>query len=154
MSETTPPSLPKSVLFVCNMNSVRSPMAAMLFDRLSGSSVPCDSAGLYQGWRDPFTDIVLKEAGLSLGDREAKTLADIDLSRFDLVIALTPEAAGEVRRLTAAERVKYWEVSNPSTAAGGEEAVIAAYRDVRNDLEERIRQRFGFAAPDPSAKTA
>lgn len=134
---------PRSVLFVCNMNSVRSPMAACQFKAIFGAHIHVDSAGLYPGWRDPFTDSVLSEIQLSLGDSQAKTLSAINLDDFDLIVALTPEVTGEIRRLVAKEKLEFWPIDNPSTVAGGEEAVLTAYRAVRDEIAGKIRSRFG-----------
>ncbi|MEO1149751.1 MAG: low molecular weight phosphatase family protein [Pseudomonadota bacterium] len=133
---------PQSVLFICNMNSVRSPMAACLMASIVRGDMHIDSAGLYPGWRDPFTDTVLSELDMSLGTSQAKTLAAIDLEDFDLVVALTPEVVGEVRRLIPKERLEFWPIDNPSTVAGGEAAVLTAYRSVRDEIAGKIRERF------------
>lgn len=129
-------------------------MAACQFKAIYGTQIRTDSAGLYPGWRDPFTDIVLSEINLSLGESQAKTLSAIDLNDFDLIIALTPEVTGEVRRLVAKEKLEFWPIDNPSTAAGGQEAVLTAYRAVRDEIATKIRNRFGSPASDPSLSTS
>lgn len=132
----------KSVLFVCNLNSVRSPMAAAILANDSRGLVRVDSAGVYEGGPDPFVEGVLGEIGVTLGDYEPKAVGGIRLDAFDVVIALTPEAAAEVRRVLPRERIEYWPIDNPSDASGGRESLLAAYRAVRDDLRARIRQRF------------
>jgi protein-tyrosine-phosphatase len=137
----------KSVLFLCNMNSVRSPMAAALLARRRGGAMRIDSAGVYQGGFDPFIEAVLAEEGVSLKGYEPKSMADIDIEAFDLIVALTPEAAEEARRLVP-DRVEFWPVDNPSEARGGRDALMDAYRAVRDDLSARLRRRF----PEPKEK--
>jgi protein-tyrosine-phosphatase len=132
----------KKVLFVCNLNSVRSPMAAAILANEPGAGVVVDSAGVYEGGADPFVASVLDEIGVSLGDYEPKALSDIDASRFDIVIALTPEAAAEARRLVPANRIEFWPIDNPSDERGGDDALFGAYRAVRDELAARIRARF------------
>ncbi len=132
----------KKVLFVCNMNSVRSPMAAAILANEPGARTLVDSAGVYEGGADPFVASVLDEIGVSLGDYEPKALSDIDVSRFDLVVALTPEAAAEARRLVPANRIEFWPIDNPSDVRGGDDALFSAYRAVRDELAARIRARF------------
>ncbi len=132
----------KSVLFVCNLNSVRSPMAAAILTGLAGGAIMVDSAGVYEGGLDPFVESVLGEIGMSLGDYEPKAVSDIRLESFDLVIALTPEAAAEVRRLLPRERIEFWPIENPSDVRGDREALMDAYRSVRDELRARIRVRF------------
>ena len=46
MPADAPPSLPGAVLFACNFNQVRSPMAEGLLKRLVGDRVYVDSCGL------------------------------------------------------------------------------------------------------------
>ena len=131
----------KSVLFVCNMNSVRSPMAAAILASEARGALDVDSAGVYEGL-DPFVESVLGEIGMSLGDYEPKAVSDIRLDGFDLVIALTPEAAAEIRRFLPRERIEFWPIENPSDVRGDRNALLDAYRSVRDELRGRIRVRF------------
>ena len=131
-----------SVLFACNMNSVRSPMAAALLRLEGGPGARIDSAGVYEGGLDPFAEIVMRELGASLESHEPKTLANTDLSGFGAIIALTPEAAVEARRLAPDKTVEFWDLENPSEAHGGRDAIVDAYRRVRDDLVRKLRDRF------------
>ncbi len=135
----------KSVLFACNMNSVRSPMAAALLRKAAGGRMRIDSGGVHEGALDPFVEIVLAEIGVTLEGHEPKTMHTIDPARFDVVIALTPEAAAELRRTLTRERIEFWDIANPSESAGGREALLAAYRSVRDDLKRRLDARFPAA---------
>jgi len=132
----------KSVLFVCNMNSVRSPMAAAILKSAAEDALRVDSAGVYEGGLDPFVESVLGEIGMSLGNYEPKAVEDIKADSFDLVIALTPEAAAELRRHVPRERIEFWPIENPSDVRGGRDALLDAYRAVRDELRGRIRVRF------------
>jgi protein-tyrosine-phosphatase len=137
----------KSVLFVCNMNSVRSPMAAAILQSMG--AVRVDSAGVYEGGLDPFVEGVLGEIGMSLGDYEPKSVSDVRPETFDLIVALTPEAAEEARRFAPRERIEYWPIDNPSDVRGGREALLDAYRAVRDELRGRIRARFPVQKENP-----
>ncbi len=132
----------KSVLFVCNMNSVRSPMAAAILANEAQGAIRVDSAGVYEGGLDPFVESVLGEIGISLGDYEPKAVGDIRLDEFDLVIALTPEAAAEIRRYLPRERIEFWPIENPSEVRGDRNSLLDAYRSVRDELRGRMRVRF------------
>lgn len=132
----------RKILFACNLNSVRSPMAAAMLRAEAGPRIEVDSAGVYEGGLDPFVGQVLDEIGVTLDGHEPKAMNALDLSRFDLAIALTPEAAGEARRFLPRERIEYWDIENPSEERGGMEAVLAAYRRVRDEIGERLRTKF------------
>ncbi len=74
---------------------------------------------------------------------------DLEDSSFDLVISLSPEAhhrALELTRTMAIE-AEYWPTMDPSITAGSREQILDSYREVRDQLVRRIKQRFGsFAA--------
>jgi protein-tyrosine-phosphatase len=140
-----PPGRPGSVLFVCAMNAIRSPMAEHLTKKLFGQSIYVQSAGVEEGRADPFMVAALAEAGIDVGKHLPRTLDEIGDTYFDLIVTLSPEAhhrALQMARAAAAE-VEYWPTMDPSTVAGNREQVLAAYRQVRDALERKIRSRFG-----------
>lgn len=141
--------LPRSVLFLCGMNAIRSPMAEVLARQVLPGDVFVASAGVRAGQRDPFVDAVLEERGLQLGLRQPQRLEDMEDDYFDLIVTLAPEAhhaALELTRSMAVE-VEYWPTPDPSSATGTRERIMEAYRDVRDRLEARIEARFGPNAP-------
>jgi protein-tyrosine-phosphatase len=146
-------NLPASVLFLCGMNAVRSPMAEELARTVLPRSVFIASAGVRAGERDPFVDAVLAESGLSLGERQPRTLDDLEDAYFDVIITLSPEAhhaALELTRTHAVE-VEYWPTADPTDARGTREQILAAYRAVRDRLAARLKDRFGGARQAESA---
>lgn len=137
-------ALPRSILFVCGMNAVRSPMAELLARKMLPNTTFVSSAGVRVGERDPFVDAVLAEDGLSLNDRLPRTMEDLEDDYFDLIVTLAPEAhhaALELTRSMAVE-VEYWPTADPTTIAGTRDQILAAYRDVRERLKARITKRF------------
>ena len=141
---------PGSILFLCGMNAVRSPMAEALARTVLPRSVFLASAGVRDGERDPFVDAVLDEKGLSLGDRRPRRLDELDDAYFDLIVTLAPEAHHAALELTRAQavEVEYWPTADPTTVTGARDQILAAYRDVRDRLETRIRQRFAEKAAE------
>jgi protein-tyrosine-phosphatase len=145
--------LPGAVLFACNFNRVRSPMAEGLMKRLYGARVFVDSVGLRArtaGWEgaadvDPFTVSVMDELGVDLTGHRPKTFDDLEDQSFDLVISLTPEAHHRAVEMTRgrATDVEYWPTFDPTLAGGARAQVLSAYREVRDALEARLRARFG-----------
>lgn len=142
--------LPDAVLFACNLNRVRSPMAEALLKRLLGDRVFVDSCGLRapadedDGGVDPLAAEVMRELGLDLAEHRAKTFDELDDDSFDLVISLTPEAqhrAVEMARGRASE-IEYWPTFDPTLAEGSRESRLEAYRQVRDALAARIAERF------------
>ncbi|MGS1094411.1 arsenate-mycothiol transferase ArsC [Aquamicrobium terrae] len=129
---------------MCGMNAVRSPMAEMLARRMLPSGIFVASAGVHAGERDPFVDAVLEEEGLSLGEREPRAMDEVEDAFFDLIVTLSPQAhhmAMELTRTMAVD-VEYWPTFDPTSITGTREQRLAAYRDVREHLKERIAKRF------------
>jgi protein-tyrosine-phosphatase len=135
---------PRSVLFVCNLNRVRSPMAAALLARAAKGMV-VDSCGLAPADEiDPFAWAAMSEIGLDLGEHVPKAFGDLDPTAFELVISLTPEAHryAEERFQGSGVALDCWEVDDPTVVEGSRDQRMAAYRAVRDALRRRLNQRF------------
>ncbi len=147
----TPPRSvrPQAVLFACGLNSVRSPMAAGLFRQTMGKGVYVASAGVRKDELDPFAVAVLDEHGIDIARHKPITfeeLEDLEGLNFDLIVTLSPEAhhkALDLTRTIAAD-VEYWPTPDPTAVEGSREQRLEAYRDVRDQLLGRIKDRFGW----------
>lgn len=142
---------PQAVLFACGLNSVRSPMAAGLFKRFFGSAFYVSSAGVRKDELDPFAVAVLDEIGVDISRHRPMTfdeLEDWEGLNFDLIVTLAPEAHHKALDLirTIAAEVEYWPTPDPTAIEGTREQRLAAYRQVRDQLAERIKARFGWRA--------
>ena len=137
----------QSVLFLCGMNSVRSPMAEALARHYFGKSIYVQSAGVRKGDADPFMVAVLDEIGISAAKHKARTLEELEEwegVNFDLIVTLAPEAhhaALELTRTLAAD-VEYWPTSDPTIFQGSREQRLEAYREIRDGLARRITSRL------------
>jgi len=142
-----PASQPQAVLFACGMNSVRSPMAAALLKQMLGTSLYVGSAGVRKGELDAFAVAAMEEIGIDIKTHRPVTfeeLDDLEGLNFDLIVTLSPEAhhkALELTRTLAAD-VEYWPTADPTAIEGSREQRMNAYRDVRDQLLRRIRERF------------
>jgi protein-tyrosine-phosphatase len=146
-SQNRPSDRPLAVLFACGLNSVRSPMAAALFQQIFGRAIYVGSAGVRKGELDPFAVAVMDEIGLDISRHKPVTFEEIEEwegLNFDLIVTLAPEAhhrALEITRTNAID-VEYWPTADPSAVEGSREQRLDAYRDVRDQILARIRQRF------------
>jgi protein-tyrosine-phosphatase len=140
---------PQAVLFACGLNTVRSPMAAGLFGRMFGGSTYVNSAGVRKGETDPFAVAVLDELGIDIAKHKPTTfeeLEDWEGLNFDLIVTLSPEAHHRALELTrtAAVDVEYWPTPDPTDIGDSREQKLDAYREVREMLAKRIRERFAW----------
>jgi protein-tyrosine-phosphatase len=140
---------PQAVLFACGLNSVRSPMAAGLFRQLYRRSAYVASAGVRKGELDPFAVAAMEEAGIDIARHKPVTFEELEEYEglnFDLIVTLSPEAhhkALELTRTLAAD-VEYWPTPDPTVAEGSREQRLDAYRDVRDMLMRRVKERFAW----------
>jgi protein-tyrosine-phosphatase len=142
------------VLFACALNAVRSPMAAAILQHLAGDRIHVASAGVRAGLSDPYAVAVMDEIGIDISDHEPMALKDLETDAFDLIVTLSPEAhhhGVELTRVIPAE-VEYWPTPDATALieSGTREEVLDAYRDVRDSLFRRIKQRFQPAGGGPT----
>ncbi|MGK2922588.1 MAG: arsenate reductase ArsC [Methyloceanibacter sp.] len=139
--------LPGAVLFACSRNAVRSPMAAAILKHLAGKRIYVDSAGVRPGEPDPFAIAVMEEMGVDMSRHEPASIGDLHDLSFDLVVTLAPEAQHKALELAHgyAVDVEYWPTPDPTLASGSREQILDAYRDVRDRLFAKIKQRFRLA---------
>jgi protein-tyrosine-phosphatase len=137
----------QSVLFMCAQNAVRSPMAEAMAKHFFGKSIYVQSAGARRGEVDGFMLTVLDEIGIDAHKHKPKSIEELEEwegLNFDLIISLSPEAhhkALDLTRTVAAD-VEYWPTIDPTVVQGSREQVLEAYREVRDGLMQRIKDRL------------
>lgn len=139
--------VPASVLFVCNLNAVRSPMAEGLMKHLFGHQIFINSVGVREAeGPDPFMIAVMDEIGIDMSHHRPKTFDDLEdaAEGYDLVVTLSPEAHHRAIELTryAALEVEFWMTFDPTSVEGSRETILEAYREVREHIRQRIAERF------------
>lgn len=137
--------LPGAVLFACSENVVRSPMASGLMKHFYGWQLFVQSAGVRAGEPDAFAIEVMDELGIDISIHKPISIDDLFDTSFDVVISLSPEAhhkALEMTRTMAVE-CEYWATFDASLAEGNRDQRLNAYRQVRDQLSKKIRDRFG-----------
>jgi protein-tyrosine-phosphatase len=146
-AHSSPVVYPGAVLFCCTLNALRSPMAAAMLRQLHGQRIYVDSVGVRAGELDGFAVSVMDEFGIDITKHKPRTFEDLEDSSFDLIISLSPEAqhkAVEMTRTMACD-VEFWNTFDPSIVEGSREQRMEVYRDVRDGLMQRIRERFPVA---------
>lgn len=137
--------LPSSVLFACTENAVRSPMAEAILKHLAGKRLYVDSVGLRAGTLDPMAIEVLREIGIDASRHKPKTFDQLEDGFYDLIVTLSPEAqhrAVELTRTMACD-VEFWNTFDPTIVEGTRAQRLDAFRQVRDTLFRRIKERFG-----------
>ncbi|MDH5797673.1 MAG: low molecular weight phosphatase family protein [Paracoccaceae bacterium] len=144
-------AIPNSVLFCCDHNAVRSPMAEGLMKKFYGQDVYVQSAGVRNDLEiDGFAIAVCEELGVELSRHRARTFEEMqqwgdDLSGFDLVVALSPASQRQALELTRFYHldVEYWPILDPTGIGENRETKLNAYRQTRDQIKKRMLERFG-----------
>lgn len=137
--------MPSSVLFACDQNTVRSPIAEAICKVRFGTRIYVDSVGVRAGeGPDPFAIAVMDEVGIDLSRHAPKTFEDLHDTSFDWIVSLSPaaqHAAVELTRTMACELV-FWHTLEATSVRGSRETILEAYREVRDSLTRRIEAAF------------
>ncbi|MCK0095614.1 low molecular weight phosphatase family protein [Yoonia sp. F2084L] len=143
--------LPQSVLFCCDHNSVRSPMAEGIMKQLYGTECYIQSVGVKNDLEiDGFSIAVCAEIGVELSRHRSRSFDEMedwgdDLSSFDLVLALSPASQRRALDLTQFYHldVEYWPILDPTGLGDSREARLALYRQARDQIKDRLVARWG-----------
>ncbi|MEM9755890.1 MAG: low molecular weight phosphatase family protein [Pseudomonadota bacterium] len=144
---------PSSVLFCCDYNSIRSPMAEGLMKQFYGHRAYVQSAGVKHDLEiDGFAVAVCAEIGVALERHRVRSFDEMqqwgdDLSGFDLIVALSPASQRRALDLTRHYHldVEYWQILDPSGLGETRDAKLAAYRQTRQQISDQMLTRFGPA---------
>ena len=143
-------ALPGSVLFCCDHNAVRSPMAEGLLKQLHGTRVFVQSAGVRGDMEiDGFMITVAAEIGIDITKHNSRSFQQMedwgeDVDSFDRIIALSPAAQRHALEYTREFHVdvSYWPTLDPTGLGENREDKLASYRQTRDQLKQRILDEF------------
>lgn len=143
--------LPNAVLFCCDHNATRSPMAEGMMKQFYGREVYVQSVGVKADLdTDGFAIAVCAEIGVNLERHQARSFHELkemgdDLGGFDLVIALSPASYHQALDLTRFYHieVEHWAIMDPTGLGEGREARLHYYRQTRDQIRDHILARFG-----------
>ncbi|SDX33598.1 low molecular weight phosphatase family protein [Litoreibacter albidus] len=142
---------PQSVLFCCDHNAVRSPMAEGLMKKFYGTDIYIQSAGVKNDLDvDGFAVAVCQEMDVELSRHRTRSFEEMqewgdDLSGFDLIVSLSPASQRLALELTQIYHltVEYWPILDPTGLGEGREEKLNSYRMARDQIKDRILGRFG-----------
>ena len=150
--------LPQSVLFCCDHNAVRSPMAEGIMKKFYGKQTYIQSVGVKNDLEiDGFAVAVCAEMGVELARHRSRSFDEMqdwgdDLGSFDLVLALSPASQRRALDLTRLNHltVEYWPILDPTGLGEGREERLASYRKTRDMIVQRLTDRWGPPVVPPA----
>lgn len=128
----------QKVLFLCTGNSARSQLAEAIVNARYGGEWQAYSAGTKPaGSVHPLAIQVLSEAGI-LHVGRSKTVDEFRDSAFDLVVTVCDNAAEECPLWLGTGKRVHLGYPDPAQAQGSEEERLNAFRQVRDDMLEKL----------------
>jgi arsenate reductase len=126
-------------------------MAEGLMKKFYGHDCYVQSAGVFSDLDiDGFSIAVCAELGIELHRHRSRSFDEMqewgdDLSGFDLVIALSPASQRRALDLTRIYHleVEYWPILDPTDLGNSRADKLAAYRQARDQIKDRMLARFG-----------
>lgn len=134
------------VLFICTGNTARSQMAQALLEKYAGERYDVTSAGLEPGTLNPLTVKVLEEAGVRTDHLEVKGTTPLLKEHFNYVITVCDRAEQNCPIFPHALYRESWPFEDPAAATGTEEERLAAFRRVRDQIDEKVQSWVALRA--------
>jgi len=143
--------LPGAILFCCDHNAVRSPLAEGVMKRFHGRSVFVQSAGVVHDLEiDGFMIAAAAEIGVDISRHKPRSFDEMeewgdDIAAYDIIVALSPGAQRRALEYTRhyAIEIAYWPTLDPTGIGETREQRLDAYRQTRDQIVARIRSDFG-----------
>jgi len=132
----------KRVLFLCTGNSARSQMAEGLLRHHADDQFEVFSAGLEAKGINPYTIRAMDEIGIDIrGQRSKDTSEYMGRMFFHYVITVCGNADKSCpQALWAQGGLKlHWPFEDPAVATGTDEEILAAFREIRDQIDARIK---------------
>lgn len=129
----------RRVLVLCTGNTARTQMAEGLFRELCGERVEVHSAGTSPSYVHPMAIEAMRERGIDISHHRSKSYQEFLQQPFDDVITVCDAAAEACPTFPGPARRQHWSFPDPVTAEGTEAQRLAAFRAVRDAIENRIR---------------
>jgi arsenate reductase len=128
----------RRALILCTGNSARSQMAEGLLRSLAGDRFEVRSAGTHPVPVRAEAIAVMGEWNIDISRHQSKSVDQFAGERFDLVITVCDSAREECPIFPGAPRMLHWSFEDPAAVTGPEEARMAAFRRVRDEIAERL----------------
>jgi arsenate reductase len=129
----------RKVLFLCTGNSARSQMAEGILRSLASDRFEVASAGTHPAGLNPLAVQAMDEIGIDISQQHSKSLDAFVEQRFDYVITVCDRAKESCPIFSGATTTFHWSFDDPAAAQGSEDARMAVFRRVRDELQHRLR---------------
>lgn len=130
----------QAVLFVCRHNSCRSQMAEGILRATAGDRFEVYSAGLESREIHPLVPVVMREIGIDISGQRSKSISEylgkLTVNHAIVVCHISEDQCPKLYPF--ALQFLRWPFDDPTTFEGPDEATQAKFREVRDQIVQRI----------------
>jgi len=132
----------KNILVLCTRNSARSQMAEGILRKYVGDRFHVYSAGLNPDRVHPLVEPVMNEIGIDISGQRSKSAKEyLGKMTADYVIFVCARAERDCPKLFPGMGQRlFWPFDDPVAVEGSEEVKREAFRRVRDQIADRLRQ--------------
>jgi len=129
------------LLILCTQNSARSQMAEAFFEKYGGDILEAYSAGLEPAAVNPYAVRVMQEVGMDLSGKRSKSFREfLGRMQFGYVIGVCKKVEHQCPSIFPGVRnCLSWPFEDPAAYESTEEAKLAKFREVRDQIDEKVR---------------
>lgn len=125
--------------FLCTGNSCRSQMAEGFARQMAPQDWRIASAGVEQHGLNSLAVKVMAERGVDISQHQSKLIDNDYLQHSDMVVTLCGDARDKCPMTPPTVAKRHWPLPDPAKATGSDEEVLAVFRQVRDDIEGRVK---------------
>jgi arsenate reductase len=106
---------------------------------LGGDRVDVQSAGIIAHGKNPRAIAIMDEDGVNISAQESTQITAAMLQRADWVITVCGHADEQCPALPPGVHKRHWPLEDPAKATGAEEEIMAKFREVRDEVKQRVQ---------------
>jgi arsenate reductase (thioredoxin) len=140
------------VLFLCTGNSARSQMAEAFLRKYGGDRFEAHSTGLEPKGLHPFAIQVMREVSLDISGQRSKDVGEyLGKTLFQYLITVCDDAEKNCPNIwSGISKREHWSFEDPTAFEGMPEEKLAKFREIRDQIEQKIR--VWLASPQDDIK--
>jgi arsenate reductase len=130
------------VIFLCTGNSARSQMAEAFLRKYGSDRLEAYSAGLEPKGLNPLTVQVMNEVGIDVSGQRSKGVDEyLGKVLFGYLVTVCDDADKNCPTVWPGVKTRlHWSFEDPAAFIGSDEEKLAKFREIRDKIEEKVRE--------------
>jgi arsenate reductase len=134
--------LKPKVLFLCTGNSARSQMAEGYLRHVAGDRFEPISAGIQPKGLNPLAVEAMREVGIDISGHTSKNVVNLLGQHVPFVVTVCDNAKERCPIFPGTWEFLHWSFEDPAEAVGSHDERLVVFRRVRDEIIQRIEERF------------